>query len=236
MRKFSIILLLLLPGSICAQTQELRIDPTRVYENSNGILFELKPRPSNPSAQYYYIEKEYRPGDIYLKNGNAIRNLPMRYDIMRNRMEIVFEQEIKVLYASRIDSFQWFNTTNVGISRFTRCKNYPVDPDMKGFLQILADGPLTLASYTYLKVYPATSSVALSGSHREHNIFKKEDFFIIKGQEILGFPKKRKQAMLMMADHKDQIKRFIRSQGLVFSRKQDLVRIFKHYNSLKSAS
>ena len=236
MRSLGLILLLLWSGNLLAQNQNLRIDPTRVMDNSNGIIFELKPRPINPGAQYHYIVDDYRPGGIHLVTGNTLSNVPIRYDIMRNRMEIVFEDEIKVLYASKIDSFYWYNASDAGVSKFIRCSTYPSEEhDLKGFLQIRADGPLTLASYTYLKVYPATSSVALSGSHRSHNIFKKEDFFLIRENELVPFPKKRKEALLLMQDHRNEIKQFMRSKGLVLSRKQDLIKILRHYNSLKTS-
>ena len=148
-------------------------------------------------------------------------------------MEISFEDELKVLYASKIDSFSWHNHSGIGEAKFVRCSNYQgIDEDMKGFLQVVAEGPLTLASYTYLKVYPATSSVSLSGSHRDHNIFKKEDFFVLTGNEIKDFPKKRREALGLMSNHREAVKGYIRKNGLIFSRKEDLIRIIRYYNSL----
>ncbi len=219
--------------SLTAFGQDRIIDPTRVYANSNGILYELKPRPTNPTAKYFYISDFFKTGDIYLRTGQKLSNVPIRYDIMRNRMEISFEDELKVLYASKIDSFTWFNPGGTGKSKFVRCKRFKdIDEDMKGFLQVIAEGPLTLGSYTYLKVYPATSSVSLSGSHRDHNIFKKEDFFVIAGDELDDFPKKRKEALTLMADHRDAVKRYMRQHGLIFSRKDDLIKIVRYYNTL----
>ena len=74
--------------------------------------------------------------------------------------------------------------------------------------------------------------MSLSGSHRDHNIFKKEDFFVIDGDEIADFPKKRKEALTLMVDHKEAVKSYIRQNGLLFSRKDDLIKIVRYYNTL----
>lgn len=234
MRFAYVLIFCYLSGAPITRGQDVLIDPTRVYENSDNILFELKPQLAKPNAQYYYISEEFRTGRIFLTSGMVVENLPMRYDIMRNRMEVIFKDEVRLLYASKIDSFYWFDTSGSGKSKFIRCSEFIQLPEsMKGFLEIITEGALNLGSYTYLKVYPATSSVALSGSHRKHNIFKKEDFFIIENQRLQLFPKKRKLALELMTDHRKEVQEFIREKGLLFSRKDDLIKILDYYNSLK---
>lgn len=158
----------------------------------------------------------------------------MRYDIMRNRMEILFKDETKVLYARKIISFEWFNTQLTRKSVFVNCREYALtNLDVKGFFEVLAEGHYVLLSHATLKIFTNTSSVSVSGSHRSSNIFKNEGFYLLEGQKITPLLKKRKQVIGLMTDHKDEVIRFTRKNGLLFNRKKDLVAIFEYYNRLK---
>jgi hypothetical protein len=213
--------------------QDVDINPTRVYEGSNNILFELKPKITNPYSQFYYIVDKYHPGNILLFDSTKVTNVPMRYDIMRNRMEILFKDETKVLYARKIISFDWFNADLARNSVFVNCREYALtELDLKGFFEVLVDGPNTLLSHSSLKIFTTTSSISVSGSHRTSNIFKNENFYLKIDDGVIPLPKKRKQILALMPDHKDDIIKFARRKGLLFNRKKDLIAIFEYYNNL----
>ncbi|MGI9542856.1 MAG: hypothetical protein ACR2MX_06320 [Cyclobacteriaceae bacterium] len=213
--------------------QDMEIDPTRVYEGSNNILFELKPKITNPYSQFHYIKDEYNPGTILLFDSAKIENVPMRYDIMRNRMEILLKDETKVLYARKIINFDWFDSDLSRKAKFVNCREYAMtDLDIKGFFEVLVEGDFTLLSHTALKIFTNTSSVSVSGSHRSSNIFKKENFYLQIDNKVTPLPKKRKKILALIPDQKEAIIKYSRKRGLLFNRKKDLIEIFEYYNTL----
>lgn len=200
---------------------------------TSSILQDLRKKPNNPRAKNYYHYQDWFVGDVTLNNEGVLRNKPIRYEILRNHMEISANNEVLVLEARKIKSFQIVNTRSYRTIKFIPCAQFDLGEEkIIGFFEVLSDGEIQLLSHKSIVVFGATQSVALSGSHRENDVFINERFFIARDGKIQEVAKRRKKDLLAFGTKADQVRKFANKNGLVFKRKEDLVEMVDYYNTV----
>ncbi len=231
----SLLLLLLVCLSVSGFSQVVTADRSVLDKRTGaGMYTEIKPKLENPNARAYYMEQQWQLGNIEYEGEKIISNQPLKYDIVRQWMEIKMDDEIMVLPARTIDSFEWFNNTTSTATKFIKTRGFEMDGDIPpvGFFEVLFDGEVQLLSHKSVQIFHANSSVSVSGSHRSHNIVYLEHYYLAKGNKLYKLHKKRKHNLYLFGDKQDQVVRFARKKGLLFSRRADLQQIFLYYNSL----
>jgi len=101
-----------------------------------------------------------------------------------------------------------------------------------GFLELLVDGEVTILVHKSVQIYIANSAVSVSGSHRPHDIFYIDNYFLAKEGKLYPIRKRKRKDIYLFEEKRNEIMSFSRKKGLVFNRKKDLILIVSHYNEL----
>ena len=232
---FSLIFNLMILG-LCQNLNGQIVDknPNLFLSRSNGLIPEVTPLRQDADVMKMFLEDDWYIGDVKSFEGEFIINKPMKYEIIRNRLEMQIDGQIMGLSHRHVKSFEWFNVSDNRRAVFLNCKDLLFkDAGLIGFLEILSEGKITLSSHKTVKIFQGNSSTSVTGSHRKDDIFIKEQFYYsIDGGLIAQLPKKRRDILKIFKDKKDTIKQFVNWNGLVFKRKEDLIKIFDFYNTL----
>lgn len=226
------IIFFLLNIVLCSTTLAQLHSNSAVYNRqTSSLLQELRPKPSDPRGKNYYHYQDWLVGDVILHNDKTISNQLMRYEILRNQMEISFNNKIVILEGRKIKTFEMINPYSSRKVTFTPCAEYELEKEkIIGFFEVLADGDIKLLSHKSIVVFGATKSVALSGSHRENSVFINERFFIARGDDIQEVGKGRKKDLKVFGDKAELVRKYANKNGLIFKRKNDLIEMVEYYN------
>lgn len=231
----SITLTLVILG-LCQTVKSQIVDknPNLFLSRSNGLIPEVTPLRQDAGAIKMFLEDDWYIGDVKSFEDEFIINKPLKYEIIRNRLEMQINGQIMGLSHRHVKSFEWFNVTDNRRAVFLNCKDLLFqDAQLIGFLEILSEGKITLSGHKTVKIFQGNSSTSVSGSHRKDDVFIKEQFYYsIDGGLITLLPKKRRDILKIFGDKKETVKQFLNWNGLVFKRKEDLVKIFDFYNTL----
>ena len=199
----------------------------------SGPISEIKPAKLNPNALHIYSEPEWQTGKINFYGNETLVNIPLRYDIIRNRLVLLIEEELKTLHGRHIRSFEWFLSAQNRKVLYLNCKELMFkDEELTGFLEVLVEGKNSLYCHKVIKIFQGNSSTSLTGSHRKDDIYLVDKYYTMQEGFIVPLPKKRKELLNYFGDHRADIKDFINKNGLLMKRKTDLIRIFEYYNQI----
>ncbi len=200
-----------------------------------GFIKEKKPEVENPLSKNYYLSSVWQVGSINFVNSKSLNNVLLKYDIVKHIVEIKDGDQVYMVSAKSVDNFTWFNTEQSHFERFESIENfYDIPEALFGFFEVLNSSKNGIDEYKLLShhdvyVYVANTSVSLSGSHRSNDLFWSDQFYLYKNGNIVAIPGKRKEAYSMFKDHEDEMKKFIRKNGLYFKNHEDLNKIFSEY-------
>lgn len=180
-----------------------------------------------------YFSSAYAPAKIDDNDEVVI----LRYNAYKDEME--FEQDGNTYYLIKSD--------NVRINFFHHNKVYQYTSFLdankvahRGFLiELLVNNEKTskeiLSLYkreniTYIPARPTTTGYEASKSAEYKK--SKDAFFIKKGDEIVAFPKNRRELRKMFPDKSSQISNFLKENNVSFSKEEDLITLTKFLNNL----
>ncbi|MEO1051086.1 MAG: hypothetical protein AAFX87_10680 [Bacteroidota bacterium] len=223
---------------LSSQAQIQNIDRGATDNNTGYKLYkEIKPKLRDPNTIGYYIEPDWLIGNVMLNDGSDLSNIPLKYDAVRNQLEIKEDDVVKVIDGRFIFSFEWFKPGPVGKSKFVKTNVYESDESMpEGFLEILVDRDVKLLHHRTMKLFQANSSVSASGSHRSHTVVNIDKYYLLKDSSLQKLEKSKKRNLKYFPEFKDEISSYAWKKGLLFRRQDDLVLIVNYYNDLMSRS
>ena len=108
----------------------------------------------------YYYDGGWNAGHIHLNNGDSLVGYNMRYDLIKNHLEVLWGTRKIGIYGTNIDSFDWFSATRQQMQKFISKQQYlfPNPENVAGFLELLADGEVRLLkSKTIIPRYQGNS-------------------------------------------------------------------------------
>jgi len=213
-----------------------------VLEKSHlpGFIKERKPEVEDLHSRNYYLNYSWQLGSIVLKGGIEISNVLFKYDIIRHILEVKDNLDIYILSVKSVDSFYWLDANNGKKILFQPVDSYYNAPEaIFGFFEVLGtfksiEDKFELLIHHSVWLYPATSSVSLSGSHKSNDIFWREDFYLSIDGELNKLDRKRKNNYSLFSPYHQEMREFIRKKGLTFRKKEDLTSIFSQYMILVS--
>ncbi|WP_425390671.1 hypothetical protein [Ekhidna sp.] len=201
----------------------------------NPFFFGQKKQQTNvtpinlTSIGKYYADRSWNAGNIYLNNGDSLIAYYMRYDLIRNHLEIIIDTKIMAINGSFIDHFEWFSINRLQPEKFVNKQNYgmPELSEVPGFPELMVDGDVKLLKCK--KVFAprqATSPTLVNDTDEEIQIL--ELYYYIKNGEIFEVVGS-KNKNLNFLDHVG-LEDFVKKENLKFNNENDLVKITTFIN------
>jgi hypothetical protein len=207
-----------------------------------GFVKERKPDVENPYSRNYYLNNSWQLGNIKFSKDQQIENIFFKYDLVKQILEIKQDEAIYLVSAKNVDSFHWIDVNTGSLIQFDPVSRYyNATEAIFGFFEVIDEQTTGIDEYKLLVhhsvwLYPATSSVSLSGSHRSNQIYWKEEFYISRNGELKKLNNSRKDNLPVFEEYQDLVKTHIRKKGLYFRNREDIKEIFEYYINLVSES
>jgi hypothetical protein len=204
------------------------------YMTPSDLLYGI-PLPEKKLIGDAYLDLNWRSGSIMLYGTEKmLEGYPVRYDLLREEMEVKAKNGVKVIEGKKIKSFVWVDSLTKKPQYFINSKEYKSADDVAllGFYQIMADGKLPLFKNTDAVIKEANYSVQFDVGNRDDQILKKEKLFYAREGKVYPVPGSRKKLIAVFPDHQEEVAKFIRINALSLSDESHVEKIFQHYNSL----
>ncbi len=176
---------------------------------------------------FWNFDSDFKYGLLYLKNGDSIDNLGIRYNITRDRFEVISNIR-EGIYIVNPDAINRIKRTR---EVFTYSKFFNAGEKLsKGYFKIVYDGNTKLFYRKSDKYKPG------KGGAFGYSAFKlfETDFYLKKANDTLpALIKKTKQSVLkQLSDQKKAIELFVNTNHLEYRKTKDLITILTYYDNL----
>jgi hypothetical protein len=180
-----------------------------------------------------YLNDEWVLGNIEIKQNTLIENLPIRYDLGNQTLEIKYEGEVKICPLDRIQNFSYLNVESNLFKYFNTSEVNNIGFDLpKGICRVLIKDKATLIKYIYTQKIEGNYNLALSMGDPDHKIVKKETPYAIINDTVYEVKNNFNRNSEIFGSKSAEMKAFIKKNKLKFKEENDLTQIFEHYNSL----
>lgn len=177
----------------------------------------------------YHLDEVWNAGNIYLNNGDSLFGYYLRYDIVKNIVEIIVNKEIKAIHGNLIQKFEWFSVSRLRIERFISKKNLAFDNpnQITGFVEILVDGRVQLLKMKkFFAPQEATSPTLINDT--DQKIQFAESYFIGMNNKVYDIVGSKKKNLELFSSK--SMNEFVREKNLRFNSEMDLMKIIEYYN------
>lgn len=209
----------------CAKGQTLRSD--YIIDRNSGGFNELQVKPE--TIESVYMTDDWSTGTVLLKSGEAIPNLPIKYDLKNNLLEIKTNAGIKVAGFTKLKGFEIEGVADKQI--FLNAAELNI-ADLTGLVEELVKGKVSLYSKSYLEVLPSNYNPALNVGSRTDTFVKKEKIFLVRDNAVTDITKSGKKMLGMFGERSRAVEQFAKENDLSYKKKEDLRKIVEKYNEL----
>jgi hypothetical protein len=200
----------------------------------NELLYGI-PLPPKTLIGDAYLNKEWRGANIMLfTKETVLEGFPMRYDLLKDELEVNSKSGIKVLEGRRVKSFVWLDSITRQPQFFVSAVQYKDEDNekLKGFFEVLVDGKMPLFKKINASIKTADYNVQFNMGSRDDKVIRKEVFYYLKDGVVYQIPKSKKKFPDIFTDKASVMEDFVKTNGLSSDSEGDLRKIFMHYNSL----
>jgi hypothetical protein len=170
-----------------------------------------------------YLNSEFMDGVLYLKDSTAVK-LPLRYNIYTDEMEY----QLKGSNYS-VGNPQSLNKILLGESVFV----YLPFIQKGGYFELFELGNCFLVQKKMLKFNPAESAKPIVGVAIPAKFIRERDIFYMVVNHSQAFKIVNMKAVInALQDQKLKIENFIKQEKIKNTKKENLIKIVKYYNSL----
>ena len=179
----------------------------------------------------YHYDARWNAGNIYLQNGDTLRMYYMRYDIVRNHLEVIIDKQMKSIHGSLIASFEWFDAEKLKEIQFVNSKAFHFDHDeVHGFLELLVDGEMRLLKHKKtVALGKATSPTLVNDTGSSIRTF--ESYYLCNGRSTHKISNGRKKNLEFFSSA--ELEKHVAKSKLKFGNENDLKKIVAFYNKLE---
>jgi len=202
---------------------------------NNEMLYGI-PLPEGKVVGDTYLSTEWKKSVILLyENNKLIEGFPVRYDIKSNDLEVKGRSDVKVLEGRKVKSFMWIDSTRSEPYYFVNARDFKEGGvPLTGFFEVMVDGNFPLFKKTSISVKKADYNVTLNMGSRDDKILKNSTYYAVDGASISEIPGNKKKFLQLLKSKADQVESYMDENGLSIKREEELVAIFKYYNSLNN--
>jgi hypothetical protein len=206
--------------------------------NANTGLFDIKGPKGNVVGNPYF-DSTWQTGSIKLykkigppgREGDSIGNVPLRLDLFVNELEIKIASanDVRVLAG---DYIRFFTLEGPERRIFLNVNQFRSEDNMKGFVELIKGGRLSLVELTKLSIIKPNYNEAMSLGSKDTKIVKSNQYFVVKGNTLISIGTSKKKLLDAMADRADDVDEFIKTNKLSLKSRPDITKVFAYYNSL----
>ncbi|RDB07615.1 hypothetical protein [Runella aurantiaca] len=206
--------------------------------NANTGLFDIK-GPKGNVVGNPYLDSTWQTGSIKLykkigppgREGDSIGNVPLRLDLFVNELEIKIAstQDVRVLAG---DYIRFFTLEGPERRIFLNVNQFRSEDNMKGFVELIKGGRLSLVELTKLSIIKPNYNEAMALGSKDTKIVKNNQYFVVKGNTLISIGTSKKKLLDAMADRADDVDEFIKTNKLSLKSRPDITKVFAYYNNL----
>ena len=221
-----------IPSNIRASyTMESLSDGSQV--SLNEVLYGVAAPPGKVIGDTYLTPNWLKSAIQLYKDDRVIQGYSVRYDIYADALDIKTNNGVKVLEGKRIKSFSWLDSTRVEPVFFVNARDYKFEnTPLTGFFEVLVDGPAPLFKRTQLRVKKADYNVSFDVGSRDDKILKERSYYVGQSKAVVELGNAKKKVLPIFGNRSDEMEKFMSDNNLSLKNEADLVRLFKHYNTL----
>jgi hypothetical protein len=177
-----------------------------------------------------YLNPEWRRANVKLYEvDDEITNYKIQYNIHFDELAFQLPTGIKAIDGSRVKKFVF---TGDSVRSFVNAKEYKLDgTPLRGFFEVLVDGPSPLLKKYYVIVKAPDYQPALNSGSRNTKVTKRSDLYFAKGDEVYEV-KGRKKLLAAFGDRAPAMEKFMKDNSLFPNDEKSIFTIFTYYNSL----
>ena len=180
---------------------------------------------------YHELLQNYDP-----KAPDSIAGYQLRVDLNDQVVEFKLKDGVKALEASAIKKIYLNQHANNPMVLVNTRELNTSETDLKGFVELLSEGNLTVVKYTYLKLKAPTYNVALDVGEKDAQILKKTDYYYLdkkgSGKNLAKFKPGKKKLLELMHTRRSQMEKFFDEKSLNVRKDDDLRQALQYYNGL----
>lgn len=237
MKNLSLTLIIILLSISMSWAQRSRDYALVVGDNYSGEalnVFDLRNKRGTVGS--YYWDEEWTDGSIKLVNGKTITEMPLKYDLQSNGLEIKVKNDIKVLPGELVEEFVLTRNNSIEeeiFHRFIRLDLYfDVDVIDISFYELLQYGKkVSLLLKTDTELLEPNYVMALDAGSVKSKIIKKEKVMIFDGAILNQLPKGKNRMLKVLQKYKPGIQAFSDENKLNPKRIDDLKKLIVFVNS-----
>jgi hypothetical protein len=181
----------------------------------------------------------WHDGEVNLFSGETLKG-KLKYDLDTDNLQLQFNGTIKSFSAYQVESFQFFDEV-LKVPRsfyalpYKKMSNY----ESPVFFELFTEGFLTLLNreiITYRMMYPSGFGGWGYRPWMGTNVPVLDDSYyvlLMKEERVIKLVEIKKDILYLMEDKTKEVEGFINANRIRFDRREDLVRLFDFYNSLK---
>lgn len=208
MKNLLLIFILIFCSFISSQAQRSREYMLSVGSNYSGEalnVFDLRDK-RGAEGSFYWNDSWY-DGSIKLVSGKTIKDMPLKYDLLTNGLEIQVENDIKVLPGDIVEEFilkEVQANNEEQYYRFIRLDFFfDVDVIDRTFYELLQEGKtVSLLRKTKTEILEPNYVVILDAGSVNSKIIKKDKLMIFDGVNLQDFPKRKGKMLKILEKYK----------------------------------
>ncbi|UHG89706.1 hypothetical protein [Spirosoma oryzicola] len=216
------------------------LQTTRDLMNHNGLSAATTNRQNNAGKLLGspYLDTTWQTSNVkFYGNLNlvsdSLANVPVRLDLYSHDVEVrAGANDVRV---AKGPSVKYIVPTNPSDSpsRFVNVREFKGEADaLAGFFEQIAAGKLTLLQYPSVYVKRANFNPAMGTGSKDDELIPKNDWYIVQNGKANRFSPGRKSLLELMADKKEQIETYLKTEKPDLKTKPGLSAVFAYYNSL----
>lgn len=182
------------------------------YENVNG----------SP-----YFTEEYDKGKVMLTNGNLYENVPLRYDLVADKLMFKSEKGQELEFTQPVLEFKLMEDQYVFRSGFAPVDNHT----SASFYQVLAGEEESQAMLLKNTDRLIREEKAYGTANITKNIIEYANYYIAKNNQLTKV-KSEKDVLAALGGKEEQLKEYIKNNKLKVKNEEDMAALVKYYNSL----
>ncbi|MBI9033936.1 MAG: hypothetical protein JEZ03_05640 [Bacteroidales bacterium] len=179
------------------------------------------------SVESFYVNKDFTPGKVILKNGDVLSDRTLRYNIYTQQMQFVKDGDTMAFGdPTEISRLEFLDKAFVH-KAFMRV-DQEVDVD---YFEILYEGHVKLLLRRV--VTHELKAKSIDTDPEEAYLVTKQYYLQRDNKPAVIIPLKKKAVLNLFADKDEQLKEFMKKEKLNCHKEMDLVRLVEYYDGLK---
>lgn len=200
-----------------------------IQTSPGGFVTQLPP--AKPEAKGdVYLNNDWTLADITLVNAETVlTGYFVRVDLSTNDLELNVKDQVKILVASKVQSFV-LNNASSGRVKYINGQYYSFNGvKTNGFLRVIEDGEWKLLEKTSLKLVKANYVASLDAGVREDRLVKEKIYYLTKEDKLYEVRSSVKKFANQFGDKSNDLEKYIKANKLNLKQEGDLRKLLEFF-------